>query len=255
MVVDAQVHLWSTGAPTALHRRGRTFLAPELLGEMDAAGVDRAVVAAPLWSEDGDAALRDAQVRHADRLHVMARGREAGALRPMRLLFSSQVGRRLSADDDLGGLWAEAERTDTPVMLFASDFLPEVDRLAARHPGLRLAVDHFGFVTGATDGAAVANLSQLLNLARRPNVSVKATSAPSYSSEPYPHRGLHAPIRRVFDAFGPARMFWGSDVTRLAGTYRQCVTLFDEELDWLAGADKRLVMGEALLDWLGWSRA
>jgi predicted TIM-barrel fold metal-dependent hydrolase len=53
-------------------------------------------------------------------------------------------------------------------------------------------------------------------MAKRPNVAVKASALPSYSSEPYPYRGLHAHIRRVYDAFGPQQMFWGTDFTRLS---------------------------------------
>jgi hypothetical protein len=36
-------------------------------------------------------------------------------------------------------------------------------------------------------------------------------------------------------------------------SWRQCVTLFTEELPWLKGRDLELVMGEALCNWLGWS--
>jgi hypothetical protein len=35
--------------------------------------------------------------------------------------------------------------------------------------------------------------------------------------------------------------------------WRQCVTLFTEELPWLAGRDLELVMGRAVCDWLDWS--
>ena len=64
--------------------------------------------------------------------------------------------------------------------------------------------------------------------------------------------GFHTlPLRRVFDAFGPQRVFWGTDITKMPCTWRQCVTLFSEELPWLSEADKRLVMGTALCDWLG----
>jgi hypothetical protein len=37
-------------------------------------------------------------------------------------------------------------------------------------------------------------------------------------------------LHRCFDAFGPERMFWGTDITRMHCTWRQCVTLFTEEL-------------------------
>jgi hypothetical protein len=36
-------------------------------------------------------------------------------------------------------------------------------------------------------------------------------------------------------------------------SWRQCVTLFTEELPWLTGRDLELVMGRALCDWIGWA--
>ena len=40
-------------------------------------------------------------------------------------------------------------------------------------------------------------------------------------------------LRQIFDAFGPARMFWGTDITKMPCSWRQCVTMFTEELPWL----------------------
>ena len=47
---------------------------------------------------------------------------------------------------------------------------------------------------------------------------------------------------------------WGTDSTRMPCAYRQCVTMFTEELPWLHGRDLELVMGDAICDWLGWRR-
>jgi predicted TIM-barrel fold metal-dependent hydrolase len=120
---------------------------------------------------------------------------------------------------------------------------------------LRLIVDHLGGPGGtgsAKDAAAFAHLPELLTLAKHPNVAVKATGAPGYSSEAYPYRGLHAFLHQIYDAFGPERLFWGTDITRMPCSWRECVTLFTEELPWLTGRDRELVMGRALCDWLDW---
>ena len=89
--------------------------------------------------------------------------------------------------------------------------------------------------------------------AKLPNVAVKATGAGRL------RRGRNtrsaACIRTCtacFDAFGPERTFWGTDITRMPCSWRQCVTLFTEELPWLKGRDLDLVMGEALCNWIGW---
>jgi hypothetical protein len=58
---------------------------------------------------------------------------------------------------------------------------------------------------------------------------------------------------RLYNAFGPTRFFWGR-TSRMTCPWRQCVTLFTEELPWLKGRDLELVMGRAVCHWLGWKR-
>jgi len=41
----------------------------------------------------------------------------------------------------------------------------------------------------------------------------------------------------LVDAFGPRRTFRGTDLTRILCTYRECISLFAEELPWLNGAN------------------
>ena len=78
-------------------------------------------------------------------------------------------------------------------------------------------------------------MPELVKLARHPNVAVKATGAPGYCSGPYPFRSMHPYLRQIYDAFGPERMFWGTDITKMPCSWRQCVTMFTEELPWLSG--------------------
>jgi predicted TIM-barrel fold metal-dependent hydrolase len=130
--------------------------------------------------------------------------------------------------------------------------LGTVDAIAARHPGVRLVIDHLGRLSHERDAAAFADFPLLLALAKRPNVAVKASGLPGLSTQPYPYRNLHGYLRQVIDAFGPARVFWGTDLTRLPCSYRQAVTMFTEELSWLAAADLEQVMGKAICAWLGW---
>jgi predicted TIM-barrel fold metal-dependent hydrolase len=137
----------------------------------------------------------------------------------------------------------------------AGDFLPIVAQVAERHPGLKLIIDHLGRVGRTQDAPAFANLPDLLALARWPNIAVKATGAPSYSSEPYPYRNIHPYLRQIYDAFGPERMFWGTDITRMPCPWTQCVTMFTEELAWLTEPDKELIMGRAVCGWLDWQPA
>jgi predicted TIM-barrel fold metal-dependent hydrolase len=64
---------------------------------------------------------------------------------------------------------------------------------------------------------------------------------------------MHTYVRQVFDAFGPDRVFWGTDISKMPCSWRQCVTMFTEELPWLTGDDLTRVMGRAVRAWWGWS--
>src|SRR6266478_1217774 len=139
-----------------------------------------------------------------------------------------------------------------PVALAAALFLPTVGQIAERHPGLKLIVDHMGVPPGSRGEAAYRFQPELLALAKYPNVAVKATGQAGYAEDGYPFRSLHPHLHRCFAAFGPERMFWGTDITRMPCSWRQCVTLFTKELPWLKGRDLDLVMGEALCNWIGW---
>ena len=67
MIVDAQIHLWSKGIPSAHHRQ-TPFLQEEALAMMDAAGVDRAVVHPVMWDPDSNELAVEAARAHPDRL-------------------------------------------------------------------------------------------------------------------------------------------------------------------------------------------
>ena len=272
-IVDAQIHLWAADRPDRPWPGGRShphrpvsFIAEDALKEMDAAGVDRAVIVPPSWVGDRNDLALDAARTHPDRFAIMGRfaierpedqalldgwKRQPGML-GLRFTFGSPSQRGWLTDGTADWFWPVAERLQLPLMLSVPGSLPYVDRIAARHPGLRIIIDHLGTPQRTKDAEAFAHLPELLAMARHPNVAVKASALPDYSSQPYPYRNLHDPIHRVFDTFGPRRMFWGTDLTRLSCSYRQAVTLFTEELPWLTGDDLELVMGRALCDWLGW---
>ena len=98
-------------------------------------------------------------------------------------------------------------------------------------------------------------IGQTVSLAKYPNVSVKLSGIPAYSSEPYPFRDMTAHLRRVFDAYGPRRCYWGTDITNsfAKASYRQRITHFTEELDFMSEEDKDWIMGRAILTRLGWA--
>jgi predicted TIM-barrel fold metal-dependent hydrolase len=96
-----------------------------------------------------------------------------------------------------------------PVALGAAMFPPTVGRIAERHPGLKLIVDHMAVPPARAGEAAYRFQPGLPALAKYPNVAVKATGQAGYAEDEYPFRSLHTHLHRCFDDFGPERMFWG----------------------------------------------
>ncbi len=271
-IVDAQIHIWGAGLPSnSAHWQVTSFTAAEAIALMDAAGVDAAVIHPPSWDPRSTELALAAVHDYPGRFAIMAalplykaemRGRivalrDQPGMLGLRYLFLGEAARGLE-DCSLDWLWTEAERVGVPIALLATDSLSAIGDIAERHPGLRLTIDHLGGKGGNTtlkDHAAMAHMPELLSLAQYPNVAVKATGAPGYSAEAYPHSVMAEYVRRIFDAFGPERTFWGTDISKMPCTWQQCITMFTEEMPWLFGRDRELVMGEAICAWWGWERA
>jgi predicted TIM-barrel fold metal-dependent hydrolase len=270
-IVDAQIHTWGTGLPSNLsHWQVTHFTPEEAIVLMDEGGVDAAVIHPPGWDPNSTEMAFKAVRDYPGRFAIMgslpldkpeSRGRIATwrnqpgmlGLRYTFLHNPAQV-----RDGSIDWLWAEAEKAGVPIATLATDSLRDLAVIAQRHPGLRLTIDHLGGRGGLTtlkDAAAMTHMPDLLALAKFPNVAVKATGAPGYSSEAYPFRSMHPYLRQIYDAFGPNRMFWGTDISKMPCSWRQCVTMFTEELPWLNEQDKQLIMGDALCAWWGWKRA
>lgn len=273
LIVDAQVHIWAADSPERPwppggHGRAHRpvpFSKDDLLHEMDTAGVARAVIVPPSWEGDrNDLALAAAR-QHPERFAVMGRPPLAEADRHRLARWRAQPGmlgirvttagagsRELFTGPAGDWLWQAAERHGLPAMVSVPGLLDAVDRVAERHPGLRLVIDHLALARHAKDEAAFADLPALVRLARRPNVAAKASALPRYSSEAWPYPKLHPYLRQVFDAFGPRRMFWGTDLTGIPCNYAEAIALFTEASPWLAGDDLAWVMGRGVCEWLDW---
>jgi predicted TIM-barrel fold metal-dependent hydrolase len=272
LIADAQVHIWAPNTPgrpwkpgTASHREP-PLEAAELLREMDAAGVRRAVLVPPHHDADRHDLVLAAARAHPQRFAALGRidteappakgipdGWPAPGMLGLRCTFIRSREVATLAEGRMEPLWGEAERRGIPVaVLTPHAMLDVIGSIAERHPGLRLTLCHLALTSGEHDEAAFRDLDKLLALAARPNINVNASALPFYTRDRYPYRRLHPYLRRVYDAFGPRRMFWGTDYSRLKCTYRQVVTMFTEEIPWLATQDQEWIMGRGLCEWLRW---
>jgi predicted TIM-barrel fold metal-dependent hydrolase len=275
MIVDAQAHLWKAESPDWQWVPGMKPQLPEpmtierLLPLMDEAGVDRVVVVPPSWPGDRNDYALEAAHRYPNRFHVMGRiplknpqsaellpkWREQPGMLGVRLLFNG-ASLTWATDGTADWFWPAAEKAQIPVMFFAPGQVSKFAAIAERHPQLTLIIDHMGLNAAMLkDNSIPAAIDQAVALAKYPNVSVKMSGSPLVSTEPYPYRDLTVHLQRVFDAYGPQRAYWGSDLTNSfdKGTYRQRVTHFTEELKFLSESDKDWVMGRAILARLNWA--
>jgi predicted TIM-barrel fold metal-dependent hydrolase len=266
-IIDAQVHLWRKGTPTVLHQDG-PYLVEDAIRGMDEAGVDGAILHPPAsWDPDSNEQAVEAVLAYPKRFAILGNPPldrpdsssliASWKLRPgmlgYRFYFNQPHNRGWPVDGTLDWLWPAAEKAQTPLALLAGEWLPQLGEIAARHPGLKLAVDHMGALRGAKGDAAFPKMAELLTLARYSNVSVKLTGGPFYADDAYPFKSLHKHYRAMYDAFGARRLFWGTDITKMPCSWRRCVTHF-QEIDWIPEADKKLIMGDAICAWLGWTR-
>lgn len=275
LVVDSQVHIWlpqtgqrrwpSWGEEMRAGAHRPELRAESLLAEMADAGVDRAVLVPPFFEGYRNDYVRAAAAARPDRFRAMVRlslrapdlvsRLEALAADPLiagvRLVFLPlDAGRVADARDS--PLWSAAAERNVPIMLHCPGQLADVRRIARRHPRLRLAVDHLGLSGGHVDADVESEVRHLLELADEPGVCVKASALPCFSTEPFPHPALLEPVKSAIRAFGPERVFWGSDLSRLPGRYSDAVRMVREHLG-LDQAEVDQVLGRSLLGWLGWA--
>ena len=277
MIVDSQVHLWKAStperpwAPGARPQLPEPFTIERLVPMMDEAGVDRVVIVPPTLEGERLDYAQEAVKRYPGRFAIMGRialenpdsvrrlptWREQPGVLGIRLNFNRQNAKWLT-DGTADWFWPAAEKYAIPTMLLTTGQTPLLSSIAERHPGLPLIIDHMGVSTDAVRkmNIPVATLiEQAAALAKYPNVSVKLSAAPNASDEPYPFRDMTPHLKRLYDAYGPRRCYWGTDITNSLNkaTYRQRVTHFTEELPFLSKEDKDWIMGRALMARLSWT--
>jgi len=274
VIIDSQVHIWAPETPekpyatenASMPHRRVPLGAEELLREMDGAGVARCVLVPPTWEADRNDTSLEAARLHPDRFAVMGRlsltkpesrelistWKQQSHMLGVRMVFNRGRSADWLQDGTADWFWDAAERYDIPVMALAPNDVPKLGEVAERHPGLRLIVDHMGLnsvLRGKPLGPAV---DKVVLLARLKNVAVKVSALPCYVDEPYPFSTLHPLVRRVVDAFGPKRCFWGTDLSHLSCPYKEVVTLFTEEMKSFSAAELDWIMGRGVAEWLDW---
>jgi L-fuconolactonase len=282
LIADSQVHIWAPERPDRpwiaggmkrlLHMKHR----PEPIGYeelkdmMDRAGVRRAVICPPTWEGDRNDLGIEASRAYPDRFGVMARiplqrpeeakewmrgWRDEPGVKGVRLTFSFENEVGWVKDGTADWYWPVAEKHGIPTMLLIPDAKPELAEIVRRHPGLRVTIDHMGIRGGTKDDAIAPYIAATEALAIYPNVCVKLSNLPSFSTQPAPYANLNPYIERLVRAFGPKRCFWGTDLSRMIGAYGmhyKDAIAHVQQMPFLSGEDKEWILGRGLCEWLRW---
>jgi predicted TIM-barrel fold metal-dependent hydrolase len=272
-IIDSQIHAWYPNtperpwAPNALVPHLPQFLVEDLLKTIDGEGVHRCIIVpVSCTGFDNEYSLAYARAQ-PDRLAVMGRFNPDALDAPeqlagwldqpcmlgIRLFFAGEPWMSMLSETRYAWFWRDAERLKIPLMCLLPGNMKALHPIIERHPELRLIIDHAGrHPRGPKDDAAWADLDQTLHFARYKNTAVKVSSLPSFSSKPYPFPSLHRPIRTLYDTFGPERMMWGSDVTRLDWGYNDNLRLFTEALEFLSISDREWILSKSAALHCGW---
>jgi predicted TIM-barrel fold metal-dependent hydrolase len=147
-------------------------------------------------------------------------------------------------------LWEKAGELKAVFNFFiAAEQLPKLEDMVRRFPKVPVVIDHLARIDlKAAD--PLPEIQNLLALARYQNVWVKVSELSVLSpSGTYPYKDTFPLVRRVYDAFGPDRLLWGTGfpgATRAqAGrpSLKEELDLVRQEIPFFGAADREKILG------------
>jgi predicted TIM-barrel fold metal-dependent hydrolase len=141
---------------------------------------------------------------------------------------SGPIRNRDLADPRMLTCWQAVGKLGMAVQMhFIPAQAPHIRALAAKLPNLTVILDHMGRPGSGTE----AEYDEVVKLAELPRVILKFSNWSEYKGD------LPALTRRLYDAFGPRRMIWGT-VGNTPEEFRQRSTRFEELLSFASSADR-----------------
>ncbi|MCX7323439.1 MAG: amidohydrolase family protein [Hyphomicrobiales bacterium] len=270
MIVDAHCHAWHAWPYEPAVPDPRRGSAPNLLWEMDRAGVARAVVvcasigpnldnASDVTAEAGRAGGRlipfvDVDCRWSPtHLRPGAAGRLEAALarfEPAGVTFylkEDGPADWLTSDEGQAFLAVLAGRRMALSLACGPSQSTLVQEMARRNPGLPILVHHLWRVRAGDREA----LSAAVQAAAQPNIHVKLSGF-GYGVEEgwdFPLRAMREVVEALIAAYGPRRLLWGSDwpVSQRFMTYRQSLEIVRRLDPTLGKMEMQAIMGGNIL--------
>ncbi|MFT5089181.1 MAG: L-fuconolactonase [Candidatus Latescibacterota bacterium] len=157
---------------------------------------------------------------------------------------------RATSDDPLSQ-WRTAAELDlvvsapcNPAALLSEEF-SEVLRL---FPTLHIVIEHLGGV-GQNSAEPYGEFKRVLQLAERPNLSIKLPGFGEFCSLPFPFAHVPPLAEMAIEAFGPERVMWGSDYPPVSSRegYAHSLHFPQEYLAALSESERAWIFGESAL--------
>jgi L-fuconolactonase len=231
-LTDTHVHVVSddvlsfprrAGGPGRDWWTGRAVDSNALVGDLDGAGVARAVVVQAVGAYGSDnryarwvvdahpdrfVLVPAVDLESADPAAQLVMLMEEGSVAGVRLFGIGVDGSWLS-DGRGRAVWELAAISDlTVVPTLLPDDLPALRALAGQVPDAQVALDHCGF-PDLRSGPPYQDAAELFALAHCPSIHLKMTSLVLRDASL--HGGATPLAERLLTSFGPDRLCWGSD--------------------------------------------
>jgi predicted TIM-barrel fold metal-dependent hydrolase len=289
-IVDTHMHVWAKAADARQypfpHPYQKDFTVPPhdatvemLLEDMDQQGCTHCVLVQVIYHGWDNTYVADCARRYPDRFkaHGLIDPTDPRVAEKLEFWVKEHglAGMRFSplyyADGKLGGaawlaaeesraLWRTAEKLGSIFNFFITpQQLPKLAKMVAAHPDVPVIVDHLGQMDlGVNDPEP--QIKQLLSLAQYPSVRVKVSELSSVSkSKQYPFTDSFPVVKRVYEAFGPDRLLFGTGYPGAARqhytrpTLRQEIDLIGELMPFLSHEDRQKILGGNALRLWGFS--
>lgn len=234
-VIDAHLHVWTndTARFPFAHPNTPNFKPPPIAGtvemlieEMDRHAIDCAVLVQVIYYGWDNRYLAECLKRHpqrfraqglidpadpkvADKLEYWMREHGLSGMRLSPIYYKGRD--EWMTSEAHHRLWKKAAALGAVFNFFLE--APQLERLETMltaHPEVRVVIDHLARVDLAGPNAD-REVAQLTRLARHRNVWVKVSELSLLSpSKKAPYADTFSCVKRVYEAFGPDRLLWGT---------------------------------------------
>lgn len=265
-IIDPHVHVWKNDPkypwPAELKSPPQEDALPgPLLKLMDENGVAQTVIVHVIYYRWDCRYAGDVVKAHPNHFMGVCRVNPTAATAPDDL--SGWVrdydyhGVRLSPENGPGGdwindkpqmdrIWQRTAELKIPMcVLCPIERIPDVEKVIARHPQVDVCIDHMADCPIDQP----EELKKLLALAKYDRVYVKISHLWRLSKQEFPYYDTHDQVKKLYGAFGPQRLMWGSDwpaVEDFCG-YAKALALYRDEIKFFNDEDRQWILGGTAL--------